>query len=160
MHDSISHKSLKDQIRPFPDVATYPAGWAENLTFAQIMDDCTPLAATLIRKHGKAFQDFPDAVQRRFMVVWEHLEQDTQMFANADKYTVARIVEAQCLNEYGQTCRKGGYILGPIARNIISTYLLPGYLSGVEIDSCSNLSAKYFARLTQPICTYEIFSPI
>ena len=56
---------------------------------------------------------------------------------------VARIVEAQCLNEYGQTGRKGGYILGPIARNIISTYLLPGYLSGVEIDSCSNLSAKY-----------------
>lgn len=49
-------------IRPFPRVATYLTGWAGRRTFQQIMGDCTPLAAKLIRKHGVAFQDFPDAL--------------------------------------------------------------------------------------------------
>lgn len=83
-------------IRPFPRVATYPTGWAGRRTFQQIMDDCTPLAAKLIRKHGVAFQDFPDALQRGFMVVWERLVNDTQMFADVDKFVVARIVDANC----------------------------------------------------------------
>ena len=56
---------------------------------------------------------------------------------------VARIVESQCLLKYGNTGRKGGYILGPVSRNIISTYVLPGFLSGVEIGSNSNLSTRY-----------------
>ena len=43
----------------------------------------------------------------------------------------------------GLAGRKGGFILGPISRNIITTYLLPGFLSGVELDSHTNLSAKY-----------------
>ncbi len=100
MYDSIIRQSIKVQIRPFPDVATYPTGWAGKRTFAQIMDDCSPLAATLIRKHNIAFQDFPDALQRGFMVVWERLVQETQMFANSDKYSVARIVEANCGANY------------------------------------------------------------
>ena len=100
MNNSIGRKSIKDQIRPFPDLATYPTGWAGKLTFAQIMDECTPLAATLISKHNIAFQDFPDALQRGFMVVWERLVQYPQMFAHADKYTVARMVEANCGSNY------------------------------------------------------------
>lgn len=100
MFDNDVRSNIRVQIRPFPRVATYPTGWAGNLTFAQIMNDCTPLAATLIRKHRIAFQDFPDALQRGFMVVWERLVQDTQMFARTDKYTVARIVEANCGTNY------------------------------------------------------------
>src|SRR5690606_25255024 len=83
-------------IRPFPRVATYPTGWAGRRTFEQIMQDCTPLAAFLIRKHGVAFQNFPDAWQRGFMVVWERLVKDTRMFAHADKFVVARMVDANC----------------------------------------------------------------
>ena len=56
---------------------------------------------------------------------------------------VARIVENQCLLKYGYASRKGGFILGPVSRNIIATYLLPGFLSGVEIGSISSLSARY-----------------
>jgi hypothetical protein len=100
MSDNDVRSIIRAQIRPFPRVATYPTGWAGNRTFAEIMDDCTPLAATLIRKHGIAFQDFPDALQRGFMVVWERLVKDTQMFAHADKYAVARIVEANCGTNY------------------------------------------------------------
>ena len=100
MNNSMSRKSIKNQIQPFPSVATYPTGWAGNRTFAQIMDDCTPLAATLIRKHNIAFRDFPDALQRGFMVVWERLIQDTRMFAHSDKYSVACIVEANCGANY------------------------------------------------------------
>jgi hypothetical protein len=37
---------IRSQIRPFPRIATYPTGWAGNRTFAEIMDDCTPLAGT------------------------------------------------------------------------------------------------------------------
>ncbi|MBK8030432.1 MAG: hypothetical protein IPK17_13200 [Chloroflexi bacterium] len=99
MHDQTICSNRFD-IRPFPRVATYPTGWAGYRTFAEIMEDCTPLAATLIRKHGIAFQDFPDALQRGFMVVWERLAKDTQMFAHADKYIVARIVEANCGTNY------------------------------------------------------------
>ncbi len=93
-------RSNQEQTHPFQPVVTYPTGWAGERTFAQIMDDCTPLAATLIRKHGIAYQDFPDALQRGFMVVWERLVQDTQMFAHADKYAVVRIVEANCGMNY------------------------------------------------------------
>ncbi len=98
------HSSLRSfircQIKPFPPVAVYPTGWAGNLIFAQIMTDCTPLAASLIRKHNIAFQDIPDALQRGFMVVWERLVQNSKLFANEDKYTVARIVEANCGANY------------------------------------------------------------
>ena len=70
---------------------------------------------------------------------------------------VARIVESQCLLKYGNAGRKGGYILGPVARNIISTYVLPGFLSGVEIGSNFNLRARYTevfnlnGKIVQPI---------
>jgi hypothetical protein len=64
------------------------------------MEDCAPLAASLIRKRGVAYQDFPDALQRGFMVVWERLAQDTQMFATEGKYAVARIVDANCGTHY------------------------------------------------------------
>ena len=47
------------------------------------------------------------------------------------------------MGKTGHSGSKGGFILGSISRNIITTYLLPGYLSGVELDSHSNLSAKY-----------------
>ena len=47
------------------------------------------------------------------------------------------------MSKAGHAGRKEGFILGPIARNIITTYLLPGFLSGVELDSHTNLSAKY-----------------
>ena len=37
-------------IRPFPRIAVYTTGWGGDLTFAQIMEDCSPLASTLMRK--------------------------------------------------------------------------------------------------------------
>jgi hypothetical protein len=64
------------------------------------MEECTSLAATLIRKYGIALQDFPDALQRGFMVVWERLAKNNQMFTYVAKYVVARIVEANCGANY------------------------------------------------------------
>ena len=56
---------------------------------------------------------------------------------------VARIMDKRLKGKTGHSGCKGGFLLGSISRNIITTYLLPGYLSGVELDSHSNLSAKY-----------------
>ena len=53
---------------------------------------------------------------------------------------VARIVENRSLSQTGQVGQKGGYILGPTARNIITTYLLPGFLAGAEMDGHTALS--------------------
>jgi hypothetical protein len=47
---------------------------------------------------------------------------------------VARIVE----HRQGPLARKGGYILGPAARNVISVYLLPGLLRGIANSSRAN----------------------
>ena len=53
---------------------------------------------------------------------------------------MARIVENRSLSQTGQVGQKGGYILGPTARNIITTYLLPGFLAGAEMDGHTALS--------------------
>ena len=50
-------------------------------------------------------------------------------------------MENQCLAQSGSASRKG-YVLGPVSRNIICTYLLPGFLHGVELDSHTVLSRK------------------
>jgi hypothetical protein len=55
---------------------------------------------------------------------------------------VARIIENRGLAQTGLAGRKGGYILGPTARNIITTYLLPGLLAGVEMDGHTSLSGS------------------
>ena len=93
-------KSIRNKIRPFPRVAVYPTGWGGNLTFAQIMEDCSPLAATLMRKRHVDNKDIPDALQRGFMVFWERLANDPQMLAKESKYAVAFMVESNCHLNY------------------------------------------------------------
>jgi len=90
-------------IRPFPREDVYPTRWAGERTFAQIMDDCTPLAAYLIRRYKKINpHEFPDALQRGFMVVWERLSQNPSLFADADKIAVAGIVRSNFGDNYHQ----------------------------------------------------------
>ncbi|MCA9886025.1 MAG: hypothetical protein KC708_23785 [Anaerolineae bacterium] len=48
-------------IHPFPRIAVYPTGWGDDLTFAEIMEDCSFLAATLMRKRHIDNKDIPDA---------------------------------------------------------------------------------------------------
>lgn len=64
------------------------------------MEDCSPLAATLMRKRHIDNKDIPDALQRGFMVFWERLVKDPQMLAEESKYAVAFMVEANCHQNY------------------------------------------------------------
>ena len=91
---------IRFNIRPFPRIAVYPTGWGGSLTFAQIMDDCSPLAVTLMRKRHIDNKDIPDALQRGFMVFWERLVKDPEMLAEESKYAVAFMVEANCHQNY------------------------------------------------------------
>lgn len=53
MHNSTIRISIKDKIRPFPRVATYPTGWAGQRTFEQIYEDLIPSFNRLLRYYRK-----------------------------------------------------------------------------------------------------------
>jgi len=89
------------QIRPFPREAVYPTGWAGERTFAQIMDDCTLLASSLIRRYTRINpHELPDALQRGFMVLWERLSKDRRLLADADRIDAVGIVRANMGKNY------------------------------------------------------------
>jgi len=85
MHDLTIHKSIKDQIRPFPRVATYATGWGGQRTFEQIYDDLTPNFNRLLRYYRNRELDIPDLIAHAFMRLWMDISADTSMLAAVDK---------------------------------------------------------------------------
>ena len=66
----MSKSTIRSQIKPFSGPTTYLTGWAGYRTFAQIMSECSPLAAAIMRERGLDSVDIPDALQRGFMVFY------------------------------------------------------------------------------------------
>jgi len=85
MPDSTIRKSIKDQIRPFLRVATYPTGWAGQRTFEQIYDDLIPSFNRLLRYYRNHELDIPDLIAHAFMRLWMDISVDTSMLAAVDK---------------------------------------------------------------------------
>ncbi|MBK9748506.1 MAG: hypothetical protein IPO91_17265 [Chloroflexi bacterium] len=85
MHNSTLRKSIKDQIRPFPRVVTYPTGWAGQRTFEQIYDDLIPSFNRLLRYYRNHELDIPDLIAHAFMRLWMDISTDTSMLAAVDK---------------------------------------------------------------------------
>ena len=74
MSKSLIRSKIRQQIKPFSGSPTYCTGWAGYRTFAQIMADCSPLAATMLRRRYIDYVDIPDALQRGYMVFYEKLD--------------------------------------------------------------------------------------
>lgn len=91
---------IRSQIRPFSSRASYPTGWAGNLTFAQIRDGCIPIATRLMKRYAMHSQDIPDALQRGFMVLWERLVDDPEHLADKELFDTACIVHSNCGKHY------------------------------------------------------------
>ena len=97
---------IRSQIKPFSGPPTYLTGWAGYRTFAQIMADCSPLAATILRRRHIDYVDIADALQRGFMVFYEQLSADPNMLVGQSKYAVADPVCNNCHQNYwARHCR-------------------------------------------------------
>ena len=101
-----TRRKIRAQIKPFSGPQTYPTGWNGYRTFAQIMGDCSPLAAAIMRERYIDNVDIPDALQRGFMVFYEKLSADPDMLADDNKYGVAFPVVANCHANYWNRHRR------------------------------------------------------
>lgn len=97
---------IRKQIKPFSGPPTYPTGWGGYRTFGEIMGDCSPLAAAIMRERGVDNVDIPDALQRGFMVFYEKLSADPDMLDGQSRYAVAFPVYANCHTNYWQRHRR------------------------------------------------------
>ena len=102
----MSHSKIRSQIKPFSGPPTYITGWDGYRTFAQIMSDCSPLAAAVMRERGVDYVDIPDALQRGFMVFYEKLIADPDLLDGQTRYAVAFPVSSNCHMNYWQRHRR------------------------------------------------------
>jgi len=66
----------------------------------RLWHDCSPLAATILRRRHIDYVDIADALQRGFMVFYEQLSADPNMLVGQSKYAVADPVCNNCHQNY------------------------------------------------------------
>src|SRR5690606_26028365 len=62
--------------------ATYPTGWAGDLTFEQISNHVAPKVVWKLTKYGVFGQDIPDSLQSGLMKLWEVLVAEPNLLAD------------------------------------------------------------------------------
>lgn len=83
---------IRNQIRPFPRIATYPTGWDGKLTFEQIAAQISPRVAWKLKHFGVYGQDIPDSLQTGLMKLWESLTKSPDLLADKSLYDTVWIV--------------------------------------------------------------------
>ena len=72
---------IRQQIKSFPQEATYSTGWAGELTFAELEAQIAPQIANKIKRFGVYGQDIPDSVQTDLMRLWLRLIDERDLLA-------------------------------------------------------------------------------
>lgn len=92
----MSVSSLALQIRPFPQVTTYPTSWAGEMTFDQIYEDLAHYASNVMKRNSFRPHEIPECLQNGFMVLWETLVQQHDFLAEKTRRQAVFFIMARC----------------------------------------------------------------
>lgn len=97
MNASDIRAQIRSQIRPFPQVATYPTSWAGPQTFREIYDNLAHYASNVMKAKGIHRTNYlPDCLQHGFMALWLELVEDTNFLARKDRRQAVFFILARC----------------------------------------------------------------
>lgn len=90
MNASDIRSKIRQQIRPFPQVATYPTSWGGEMAFEQIAADLTPRAVKMLIYQYRVWpQDLPDCLQNGLMYIWLQLTEDREFLTHLSRLEAA-----------------------------------------------------------------------
>jgi hypothetical protein len=141
--------AVRSQIRPFSCEAKYATGWAGWITFDALIEDLSPILATVLyRYNGEYAQYIPDAIQIGLMRIWERLVENPSLLALDSRVRAAFKILSICKHTtYNKQRRK--YVDFPGTEDNETEYTLLGYEKAPEWWNATEHWASWAAKADQ-----------